>query len=161
MRLQAQGIEFEQFLQMTGQSRDDAIGAMREQAETAAKLDLALRAIGEAERLEVTDTDLDEEFGRVAEQLERSVDDVRAEFTTAGQLPAVRSDLLKSKALDWVIDQAAVIDQDGSPVNAADLEVPDEEPPADESPAPSGGPASGPEPADDDSADTDDEGDEA
>ncbi len=125
MRLQAQGISFEQFLQFSGQNPDDALAGLREQAGTSAKLDLALRALAAAESIEVTDADLDEEFSRVAEQVDRTLDDVRAEFADAGQLPAVRSDLQKSKALDWLIERTKVVDEEGNPIAEADLELPE------------------------------------
>lgn len=127
MRLQAQGLDFEQFLQFSGQSREDLLADMRESAETSARVDLALRAIAEAEDL-LPDADaLTAEFERVAEQVGRTVDDVRDEFTTAGQLPAIRSDLAKSSALDWLVERATLVDEDGESVDAADLELPADE----------------------------------
>jgi trigger factor len=124
MRLQAQGLDFEQFLQFSGQSREAMLADMRESAEMSARLDLALRAVAEAEGLAPTDEDLTEEFARVADQVDRTIDDVRAEFTTAGQLPAIRSDLAKSNALDWLVERATLVDEDGASVQAADLELP-------------------------------------
>ncbi len=134
MRLQAQGLDFEQFLQFSGQSREAMLADMREGAEMSARVDLALRAIAEAEGLQPSDSDLDEEFGRVATQVDRSVDDVREEFTAAGQLPAIRSDLAKSSALDWLVERAKLVDDEGEPVDAADLELPADEEEQDESP---------------------------
>ncbi len=128
MRLQAQGLDFEQFLQFSGQSRDDALAGLREQASHGAKLDLALRAVSAAENIEVSDDELDEEFTRVAEQINRTVEDVRQEFTDAGQLSAVRSDLQKSKALDWLIEQSTVVDEEGNAIDVADLELPEDPP---------------------------------
>lgn len=131
MRLNAQGIAFEQFLQFSGQSQEDALAGLRAQAEQSARLDLALRAVAAAENLDVTDAELDEEFTRVAEQVDRTLDDVRAEFTDAGQLPAVRSDLQKSKALDWLIDNASVVDAEGTPIDASLLVEPESDDEAD------------------------------
>ncbi len=126
MRLQQQGLDFEQFLQFSGQSREDMLAQMREGAELSARVDLALRAIVAAEGMETTEEELAEEFGRVATQVNRSADDVRNDFTSAGQLPAVRSDLAKSKALDWLVESATLVDEDGNSVAAADLEIPEE-----------------------------------
>ena len=124
MRLQAQGLDFDQFLQFSGQSREALLADMREGASVSARLDLALRAIATAEGLEPTDDDLEVEFARVAAQVERSIEDVREEFTSAGQLPAIRSDLAKSNALDWLVDQATLVDEEGNPVDPADLVLP-------------------------------------
>lgn len=127
MRLQAQGLDFDQFLQFSGQSREALLADMREGAGVSARLDLALRAIASAEGLEPEDSELEVEFERVAAQVERTVDDVREEFTTAGQLPAIRSDLAKSNALDWLVEQATLVDEEGNPVDAADLVLPAED----------------------------------
>lgn len=124
LRLQAQGMDFENFLQMTGQSQEDLIGGLRTQAFVSAKLDLALRAIAEAEQLEVTDDDLDEQLSEVATQIDHTVDEVRAEFLDTGRLSQLRSDLLKSKALDWVIERANLVDEDGQQVSPDALQLP-------------------------------------
>lgn len=131
MRLQAQGMDFDQFLQFTGQSREDMLVGLREAASGSAKIDLALRAIGAAEELEVADSQLDEEFAKVAEQVERSVESVREEFVNAGQLPALRSDLLKSMALDWVVERCTLVDEDGETIDPSSLELPEADESAD------------------------------
>ena len=124
MRLQAQGLDFDQFLQFSGQSREVLLADMREGATVSARLDLALRAIAVAEGLEPDDAELEVEFERVAAEVDRAVDDVRAEFAAAGQLPAIRSDLAKSNALDWLVEQATLVDEEGNSVDAADLVLP-------------------------------------
>ncbi len=126
MRLQAQGISFEQYMQFSGQDRDSMLSEIRTQATMSAKLDLALRAIAAQESIEVTDDELDEELVEVAERFDRSVEAVRAELVEAGQLPAVRSDLLKNKTLDWLIERAKLVDEDGQAVSADALDMPDE-----------------------------------
>lgn len=131
MRLQAQGLDFEQFLQFSGQSREDMLASLRESAVTSAKIDLALRAISSSEGLEITDAQLDEEFGKVATQVERSVESVREEFVNAGQIPALRSDLLKSMALDWLIERCSLVDEDGNTIEASALELPEADEAAD------------------------------
>lgn len=124
LRLQAQGMDLETFLQMTGQSQEDIIGGLRAQSMNSAKLDLALRAIAEAEQLEVTDDDVDEQLSEVATQIDRTTDEVLADFVDSGRLSQLRSDLLKSKALDWVIERANLVDEDGQQVSADALQLP-------------------------------------
>jgi trigger factor len=62
LRLQAQGLTPEQWLAITGKSSEDLTAELREAAETSAKVDLALRAVADAEELECTDEDLDDEL---------------------------------------------------------------------------------------------------
>ncbi len=127
MRLQAQGISFEQYMQFSGQDNESMLAEVRTQAEMSAKLDLALRAIASQESIEVTDAELDEELEEVATRFERSIAEVREELVEAGQLSAVKADLLKSKTLDWLIERAKLVDEDGQTVSADALEMPDED----------------------------------
>lgn len=133
MRLQAQGVDFQSFLQMTGQTQEEMFEGLRSQASTSAKLDLALRAVAEAEQLAVTDEEIDKQISEVADQISRSVDDVRSDFVDAGRMPALRADLLKSKALEWVTDRANLVDGDGRQVSPDALQLPTEDETADES----------------------------
>ena len=123
MRLQAQGLTPEQWLAITGKSSDDLTSELREAAETSAKVDLALRAVAEAEDLECTDDDLDDELAEVAERVGEPVARVRAEFERGGNLSAVRSDVRKRKALDWLLERVEIVDEDGQAIDRADLEV--------------------------------------
>jgi trigger factor len=141
MRLQAQGLTADQWLAITGRSSEQMQSELREAAEVAAKVDLALRAVAEAEGLECTDEDIDEELSTVADRVGESVSRVRAEFERGGNLAAVRSDVRKRKALDWLLERVEIVDEDGRAIDRADFEVtpdsdntpqPDRSDPADE-----------------------------
>jgi trigger factor len=123
LRLQAQGLTAEQWLAITGKTSEQLTSELRESAETSAKIDLALRAVADAEQLECTDEDLDEELSEVARRVDTSVDKVRSEFERGGQLSAVRSDVRKRKALDWLLERVEIVDEDGHAIDRADLEV--------------------------------------
>jgi trigger factor len=126
MRLQAQGISFEQFMQFSGQDPESMIADFRQQAEVAAKLDLALRSIAVQESITATDEDIDQELEEASDRFERPIDEVKAELIEAGQLPAVRADLLKTKTLDWLIERAKLVDEDGQTISPDALEMPEE-----------------------------------
>ncbi|HET6663224.1 MAG TPA: trigger factor [Acidimicrobiales bacterium] len=123
MRLQAQGLTPEQWMAVTGKSSEDLTAELREAAETSAKVDLALRAVADAEQIECTDDDLDEELEEVATRVGEPVGRVRAEFERGGQLSAVRSDVRKRKALDWLLERVEIVDEDGRAIDRADLEI--------------------------------------
>ena len=123
MRLQAQGLTPEQWLAITGKSSEDLTAELREAAETSAKVDLALRAVADAEELECTDDDIDDELADVAERVGEPVARVREEFERGGNLSAVRSDVRKRKALDWLLERVEIVDEDGQAIDRADLEV--------------------------------------
>jgi trigger factor len=126
LRLQAQGIELDVYLQATGGSQEQLLADLKDAATEAVRLDLALRALAEAEGIVATDEDLDEELAGLAERVGQSIDEVRHQLEHADQVPAVRSDLRRRKALDWVLERIEVVDEDGNAVDVASLEEPDE-----------------------------------
>jgi trigger factor len=129
LRLQAQGLDPEQWLAASGTTNEQFTAELKEAAQTAVKVDLALRAVADAEGVECTDDDLEDELTRVAERVGEKVERVRREFERSGQLAAVRSDVRKRKALDWLLERVEIVDDDGKPIDRADLEnrsAPDE-----------------------------------
>jgi trigger factor len=127
MRLQAQGMQLEQYLAMTGADPEQFSQELRETAANGVKVDLALRAVAEAEGIECTDEDLDAELDGVAERVGQSPEQVRAQFERVGQLSAVRSDIRKRKALEWLLERVEVLDQEGNPIDRSELEAPVDE----------------------------------
>ena len=75
-----------------------------------------------------TDDEVDAEVERLAERLEQKVEKVRRDLERRGVLETVRSDLARGKALEFLIDHATVVDEEG---NVIDLTVPDEPPSSD------------------------------
>ena len=131
LRLQAQGLDPEQWLAASGTSNEQFTAELKEAAQTAVKVDLALRAVADAEGIECTDDDLEDELTTVAERVGEKVERVRREFERGGQLAAVRSDVRKRKALDWLLERVEIVDEDGQPIDRAELEIrpgPDETP---------------------------------
>lgn len=123
MRLQAQGLGLEQWLAMSGRSQEDLLGELRDAAATAAKVDLALRAVADAESIEAEEEDLAQEVEIAAERLELDPAKVRADLERADQIQAIRSDIKKRKALDWLVESVEIVDDDGNAVDRADLEI--------------------------------------
>jgi len=123
-RLEAQGASIEQYLQATGQEPQVFVDELRSAAVPSVKADLALRALADAEGLEATEEDVDAEIVRLAESVQRTPAQVRRDLVNGDQLPAVRSDLRKAKALAWLMEHVDVVDPEGQPIERADLEPP-------------------------------------
>lgn len=123
-RLQHQGASIDQYLQATGTGAEDLIGQLREQAVSAVKADLAIRAVIEAEDITSDDDEVDAEIERLAQRMSEPVDKIRQQLERAGQLSAVRSDVTRGKALEWLADRAEVVDPDGAPIDRSVLEPP-------------------------------------
>ena len=132
MRLEAQGMDFDSYMAASGQDQEGMVAELRDAAVMATKADLALRGIAEAEGLDATGGDLDEELEKLAERVEQSSAEVRLALEEGDQIPAVRSDLRKRKALDWLVEHVQIVDEDGTPVDRADLEAPEVEEPEDD-----------------------------
>ena len=122
-RLEHQGMGLGQFLGATGRDEQEFLDELREGALHSVKADLALRALVEAEDIEVSDEELDDELAAMGERLEMDVDQVREQLERAGRLPAVRSDRRKAKAMRWLIDNVELVDEEGNPVSRDDLKV--------------------------------------
>jgi trigger factor len=123
MRLRAQGLDLEQWVASTGRDPEELTADMRQDAARSVKFDLALRAVAEAEQIEVSDDDLDAEIEQVATRVKEKPARVRAQFERGGQLLAVRSDIRKRKAFDWLLERVEIVDQDGQALDRADLEL--------------------------------------
>ncbi len=127
MNLQGQGMQIEQWLQMTGQDPESFTSELRDASVRSAKVDLALRALGVAEGMEVTDDEMDDELERLATQYERTVSQVRDDLEHGDGLAPIRSELLKRKALEWLVDSVTLVDEDGTVIDRSDLELPVDE----------------------------------
>jgi trigger factor len=84
--------------------------------------------VAEAEGIECTDEDVEKEFAQVAERLNLKAKDVRKQFERADRVPAVRSDIRKRKAFDWLIERVEIVDEDGATIDRAALGLDDDQP---------------------------------
>ena len=122
-RLEGQGMSLGQFLGVTGRSEEEFLAELRAGALQSVKADLALRALVEAEAIEISDEELDEELTAMGSRLDMDADQVRSQLELAGRLAAVRSDRRKAKAMRWLMDSVELVDEHGKPVSRADLKV--------------------------------------
>jgi trigger factor len=111
-RLQAQGINPEQYLQMTGKTEEELVVESEPDAETALKREAVLAAIVEAEDFEVTDEEIEQALRASAppdasdKQLKRALKRARAQ----GADEALREDIAMRKAVDLVVESAKPIE---------------------------------------------------
>jgi trigger factor len=124
LRLNAQGVSPEQYFEATGQSQEALVNELRDLAVQGVKADLALRAVADAESIEATDDDVDEEIDRLAQRLDQKAPKLRQDLERADQIPAVRSDIRKRKALDWLVEHVELVDEQGESIERAALELP-------------------------------------
>jgi trigger factor len=123
-RLSHQGATLEQYLEATGQPPQAFTEQLKEQATSAVKADLALRAVIEAEQITADDDEVDVEIERLAQQVDQKPEKLRKELERGGQIEAVRSDVTRGKALEWLADHADAVDDDGNVIDRSLLEPP-------------------------------------
>jgi len=116
-QFQAQGISIDQWLQATGQDSASFVEALRVQSTKAVKVDLALRAVATAEGLEVSDDDREREYERIAMQVRQKPAQVRKAYEANDAVADLTAQILKTKALDWLLHHAEVVDPDGQPID--------------------------------------------
>ncbi len=116
-QFQSQGISIDQWLSATGQSADSFIDALKQQSVKAVKVDLALRAVAAAEAIEVGTDDLHAEYARIAMQVRQKASEVRKAYEKNDAVTDLLAQMRKSKALDWVIEHAEVVDEAGNAID--------------------------------------------
>ena len=110
-RLAAQGINPEQYLQMTGKTEEELVVESEPDAETALKREAVLSAIVEAEGIEVSDEEIEQALRASAppdasdKQLKRALKRARSQ----GADEALREDIAMRKAVDLVVENAKPI----------------------------------------------------
>ncbi len=127
MRIQAQGMQLDQYLAMSGTEPEAFSQELRETATAAVKVDLALRAVADAEGIDCTEEDLQSDLDAVADRVGQDVEIVRQTFESDGRISAVRSDIRKRKALEWLLERTEVLDPEGASIDRSELELPNED----------------------------------
>ena len=120
-RLSHQGVDIGSFLQSLGESQEAFVAELRTEATNAVKADLGLKAVAEAEGVEVTDEEVEQEIVDLARQTKKNPKAVRKELENEDQLPAVRSGIRKTKALEWLIANTEFVDEEGQVIDRSQL----------------------------------------
>ncbi|MFM8528929.1 MAG: hypothetical protein ACKOD2_04480, partial [Ilumatobacteraceae bacterium] len=115
--LQQRGISVDHWLSATGQDTNTLIETFREQATKAVVVDLALRAVADAEAVEVDEHDIESEYARIAMRSGMKAKDVRRAYEKNDAVFDLVAQLRKSKALDWLLHNTEIVDESGQPVD--------------------------------------------
>ena len=107
--LAQRGMTLDAWLQANGISSDQFISDLHQQANDVARESLALDSLAKHLDVQVNDDDVTEEFKNAGvEDVEAS----KAEFVSDGRMPAVRDSIRRSKAVDWLVENAKVTEVD-------------------------------------------------
>lgn len=104
-RIQMQGINLEQYFQITGSSYDTLVEQIKPQAEKRIKSRLVLEAVAAKEGIEVSEEEYVKETERMAEIYQMEAEKVR-EMLGEKEKKQVMKDLAIQKAVDFVVENA-------------------------------------------------------
>ena len=107
--LAGRGMTLDSWLKMSNMSTDAFLADLHHQADDVARESLALDALARKLEIEVTDEDIDAEFERAGVQ---DPEASKAAFLAEGRMPAIRDTIRRSKAVDWLVDNAVVTEVD-------------------------------------------------
>jgi trigger factor len=103
-RLQSQGLSMDMYMQYTGMDVAAFRESFREQAEKQVKVRLALEYVVKADKISVSDEDLEPEFAKFAEQYGMEVEQIKA------AIPATElaKDIAVEKAMKFIRSKATI-----------------------------------------------------
>ena len=102
-RLQMQGMNFDQYMQYTGNTVDKMLEQVKPQAIERIQARLVLEAVAEAENITVSDEDFEEELKKMAEQYKMELDKLKSLMADA-ELKQMRDDLAVQKAAEFLVE---------------------------------------------------------
>jgi trigger factor len=125
-RAQRAGVQLEDLLKLQGfdelRFRSDA----RAHSIRAIKADLVLEAVARSEDLEVTAEEIGREISQLAAALGRDVKDLATQLDRSGQVVSLAGDIIRSKALDLLVEHAEVVSEGAAPSEPPEQEQAEE-----------------------------------
>lgn len=115
-QFESQGISMEQWLSVTQQTAEQFVDALKEQSVVATKVDIALRAVALAEKLEASEDDLERQFSRIAAQLKKKPLAIRKAYEKNDAVADLKAQIAKSKAIDWLLHNSQFVDEKGETI---------------------------------------------
>ena len=122
MQVYQQGFTYEQYLKMTGSSEETLLRDAQEPALKQVRMDLAVAAVIDAEKLEASEEDIAKEYENLAEQSAMDVESIKKYFPEE----RIRDQVLTQKALKLVADSATALKPDEASDNAAEPDKTDD-----------------------------------
>jgi trigger factor len=121
------GMTLDQMLEIQGWDRDRLRQDSRDHALRAIKADLVLEAVARAEELEVTAEELGVQIGQMAQAYDRDPKELAKQLDRSGQIVTLAGDIIRSKALDILVERADITEEAPAAENA-DAPVASDEP---------------------------------
>ena len=101
-QVQSQGVPYEQYMKMTGMEEEKLLEDAKGPATDQVRMDLAVSAIVEAEKLDATEEEVEAEFAKLAEQYGMPLENLK-QYMNAD---VVKEQVIRGKAVDLVVGSA-------------------------------------------------------
>ncbi|HEX2053309.1 MAG TPA: trigger factor [Actinomycetota bacterium] len=112
--LERSGISIDEYLEAQKMTREELIDTYKETAKTAVSADLILESVAKAEGMEVTPEELQQEIETMAEQMKTDPETLAETIGRSGSVTVLAGDILRRKALDFLVENAVVLDEKSS-----------------------------------------------
>ena len=116
-RLSDRGLTIDKYLEASGQDGEELAAELERQAASQVRVDLALRALADAEDINVDDQELASEVERLASQANQDARSLASRLARTGGLEQLRSDVRNEKAVTWLTDFVDLVDEQGAPMD--------------------------------------------
>ena len=116
-RLAERGMTIDQYLETMSQAPEELAAEFERQAVSQVRVDLALRALADAEEIVVDDQDLAARIERLASETSQDARSLATRLARTGGLEQLRSDVRNEKAVEWLTDSVDLVDEQGAPMD--------------------------------------------
>ena len=104
-RLSYQGINFDQYLQMIGKTKDDFKNDNEEAAKTSCKMRLVLEAVFKDAKLEVTEKEIEDKLEELATMYARKAEELK---DNEELISRIRETIESEKSIKYIVDNAKI-----------------------------------------------------
>ncbi len=127
--LRYQGLGLDQFLELSGKSRDELREERREEAEKRTRANLVLDAIAKKEGIEVDDSELENKIAEIAESHKDDPQRIKEILDKQGRLPVILEEMRVRKVIDLIVNEANIKKVKPEEKTAKDKQANDEKEP--------------------------------
>lgn len=124
-RINSQGMTMENYLQFMNTTMEDFREKMQPDAVWAAKMNLVMEAIAKAEDIKATEEEIKEETAKIARYYNQEEEPLE-KVLSRGQLDYIKDQIVREKTLQFLADNAKVIEGDSEPqINEPEISEPE------------------------------------
>lgn len=124
--LEQQGLDFGNYLRITGQSEQQFVDEMKVRASRTLKSRILLDSVVAIEGIELADGELDEAVATMATEVNQDVEELKTALESSGRVEVLTGDILRRKALDRIVASAVAVDDEGQHIDLRPPEVADD-----------------------------------